>query len=140
MGQESREDEGGTHNAVPVQLTDGTLLQVLLGSSNVVTLRQVGRYLLTNPTAIVDAHLRIRKAPFEVRHVAAIGRLLAQVTGVLAVYGIISASDNRGSLAIGADGLADVELRLVAFLRGHRDGKDSGGKPEGCIKGGETHG
>jgi hypothetical protein len=48
---------------MPVELTNCTLLQVLLGTGDVVALRQILDDLLTNPTAGEEACLRVGETP-----------------------------------------------------------------------------
>jgi len=49
--------EKGAHHSVPMKLTNGTLLQMLLSSRNVMALRQVLHNLLTNPASRKDLSL-----------------------------------------------------------------------------------
>lgn len=45
-------DKSPFRHAMPVQLTDGALGQVLLGGGNVMTLRQILNHLLAEPSAL----------------------------------------------------------------------------------------
>lgn len=65
------------YHTVPVQLTNGTLLQVLLGCCDIMALWQVVVHLLANPAARVNSRLGIGEPPLKVRHIACIGALLA---------------------------------------------------------------
>lgn len=68
-----------------MQLSDGTLLQVLLRGRNVMALRQILDDLGACPAARKYACLRERKAPFEVWHGAGISALLAQAVRILEI-------------------------------------------------------
>jgi hypothetical protein len=123
---------------VPVKLPDGALAQVLLGSSDVVALRQVLNNLLPNPSAIEEASLGVRKAPFEVRYDAVVRGLAAKVVRVLQVQLLVGAAlmhapvqsrspsllgptsltDDGCSFAIATYGLAFVELAVGSLLNG----------------------
>lgn len=67
---------------MPVQLTGCALLEMLLRSRNVLAGRQIRHDLLAHPTSIQQAHLRVRKRPFEVDYHAGVGRLFAEVRGI----------------------------------------------------------
>ena len=88
---------------MPMELSNSTLLQVLLSGSNVFALWQVIVDLLSNPAIIEDLGLRIRESPFlsqvskrekardisvctdQVGDSSRIGALLAKVTWVVSV-------------------------------------------------------
>jgi hypothetical protein len=72
-----------------VKLTDGTLAQMLLGSSDVMAGREVGNNLLPDPTAVEDACLGVREGPFQAGDAAGVGALLAEAVGRLAVSPIV---------------------------------------------------
>jgi hypothetical protein len=66
-----------------MKLSDSTLLQVLLGGGDIMTLWQVLDNLFTNPTSIEDFGLRIAESPFEVGHGTLVGCLLTKVGRVV---------------------------------------------------------
>lgn len=64
---------------MPVQFTDGALLQMLLSSGDVVADRQVIVDLFADPSTRIDLSFGIAKAPLEIWDGAGVGALLAQV-------------------------------------------------------------
>lgn len=83
---------------MPVKLADRALAQVLLRAGNVVARGQVGDDLLAHPAAFEDARLGVGEAPFQVGHGAGVGRLLAQVVGVLQVERLVGAACVQSAL------------------------------------------
>ena len=77
--------EKGAHHSMPMKLTNGALLQVLLSSSNVMALRQVLHDLLTNPTSREDLGLRVREPPLKIWNCSSICGLLAKIVRVVEV-------------------------------------------------------
>lgn len=75
-----------------MKLTDGTLTQMLLGSSDVVAGREVGDDLLPDPAAVEDARLGVGEGPFQAGNTASVGALLAKTVGRLAVSSIVSST------------------------------------------------
>lgn len=75
-----------------MSLPDGPLLEVLLGGSDVVALRQVLHDLLADPAAVEDAHLGVGEAPLQVGHDAVVRWLLAEIVGVLQVELLVGAA------------------------------------------------
>lgn len=139
---------GETHDTVPVKLTDSTLAQVLLSSSDVMAGGKVRNDLLSNPAAVEDARLGVRESPFQAGDATSIGALLAETVGGLTVSPVVCSTwllslvsdlqsltcyvvfisiakymdrfvltKNRGTLAITTDGLALMELALIALLK-----------------------
>lgn len=90
--------------------------EVLLCGRDVVALRQVLDDLLADPAAIEDARLGVGEAPLQVRHEAAVGRLLREVVGVLEVdFSVRAACLPRAALLAGwrGDGLVAVVLPRI---------------------------
>ena len=75
-----------------MELSDRTLLQVLLRAGDVVALRQVLDDLLTQPTSKEGPNLGVGEPPLEVGDDAIVSRLLGKVIRVLLVDEGISAS------------------------------------------------
>jgi hypothetical protein len=92
-----------------MKFTNGALTQVLLGSRDVATGRQILDDLLANPTALEDAGLGVGEGPLEVWDHAVICGLLAEVGGVLEV-----------ELCVGA---AWRDWCLSGHERGHKAGR-----------------
>lgn len=78
-----------TNRAVPVQFADSALLQMLLGTCNVMTLRQVLNDLLPRPAAWEKSSLRLRETPLDVGHKAVIGTGSAELVWVLKVESFV---------------------------------------------------
>lgn len=68
---------------MPVQLSNGSFLEMLLGASNIMTCRQVRYDLLSCPPAIEDSGFGITEAPLEVHDGAAVCALTSKVVRVL---------------------------------------------------------
>lgn len=81
-----------TYYAMPMQLSKGTLLQVLLGARDIMTLREIRSDLFPYPATIEYVRLGIRESPFQVRDVTVVPILLAQVIRVLQVNGLVCAT------------------------------------------------
>ena len=77
--------QGNTHHAVPVELADGTLLQMLLGGRDVVAGGEIGDDLLPDPAAVEQPGLGVGEAPLQVGNDAVVGALRPEVVGVLQV-------------------------------------------------------
>lgn len=140
---------------MPMQLSHCSTLDMLLGGCNIVTLRQVLNDLLADPASVEDAGLRIRESPFQVRHHAAVSGLPAEIVWVLSVNCIVGAAcdillvgfgiekvssmsltQDRGTFAIGIDGLSNIELgvSLRHLGRGTRDGHEANESCHGGLK------
>lgn len=70
---------------MPVKLSGGTLLEMLLGGGNIMTLGKVLNDLLPNPSTVKEASLGVGEAPFQVGHNTVVSGLLPEVVGVLQV-------------------------------------------------------
>ena len=70
---------------MPVKLTQSSLLQMLLRTSNVLTLRQVIDILGARPAAREDLRLGQRERPFQIWDVAGIYGLAAESIWVLEI-------------------------------------------------------
>jgi hypothetical protein len=68
-----------TYYTVPMKFSVCALLDMLLSSSDIMTLWQVLDDLLTNPTTIQQTRLGVREAPFEVWHDTIVGGLTTQI-------------------------------------------------------------
>lgn len=77
---------------MPVQLTDSSLYQMLLGTGNVVTLWKIGRDLLPRPASRIEISLGIRETPFQIRNISIVCRLAAQVIRVLYIDSMVCSS------------------------------------------------
>lgn len=75
---------------MPVQFTDSTLLQVLLGTGDIVALGKVLDDLLTRPTSGKEFGLGLRETPFDIGHKAIISAAGTELVGVLSILGRIS--------------------------------------------------
>lgn len=67
---------------MPMQFTDGALLEMLLGSRDVVALGKILDDLLTEPSTLEEPRLGVREAPLEVRYNAIVRGLLSEVVRV----------------------------------------------------------
>ena len=81
-----------TDHAMPMELPDRSLGEVLLGSSNVVARGEISDDLLTHPAASENSRLGVGEGPLEVGHHAVVCRLLAEVVRVLEVDLVIRSS------------------------------------------------
>lgn len=72
-----------------MQLADSALLQMLLGTCNVMTLGQVLNNLFPRPAAWEQPSLRLRKTPLVIGHKAIIGTGSPELVWVLKVEGFI---------------------------------------------------
>lgn len=77
---------------MPVQFAQGALLEVQLGTGNVVALGQIGDDLLANPSTVVDVGLALAEAPFQALNATTIGGLATQVIRVLQVKCMVGAT------------------------------------------------
>lgn len=74
---------------MPVKLTNSTLAQMLLSSSNVMAGGEVRNDLLPDPTTVEDLCLGVRESPFQAGDAACVGALLAETVGRLAVSPVV---------------------------------------------------
>ena len=77
---------------MPMQLSEGALGEVLLGSGYVCAGGQVGDNLLSNPPTLEETRMRVRETPFEVDHGSGIRRLRSQVIGICVVQVMVRSS------------------------------------------------
>lgn len=77
---------------MPVELTNGALDQMLLGTRDVVARGKILDDLLTNPTTLQKTSLGIGEAPLEVGNNAVIRRLTTEVVGVLEIKLLVGAA------------------------------------------------
>jgi hypothetical protein len=75
-----------------MEFPDSTLRQVLLGSRDVMALREVGDDLLADPSPLENSGLGIGKTPFQIRDHSVVGGLLAQIVWVLEVDLLVRAA------------------------------------------------
>lgn len=59
---------GDAYHTMPMQLTNRSLLEMLLSSRNVLTSREVIDDLFANPAARIDLGFGVAEAPFKVRY------------------------------------------------------------------------
>jgi hypothetical protein len=81
--------EKSSYHSVPVQLTSGPLLQMLLSTSDIMALRQILNDLLTGPTAREQPSLRLGKTPLDVRDEAIVGGRGAKLIWILEIHGFV---------------------------------------------------
>lgn len=72
-----------------MQLSNSTLLQVLLRTSNIVTLWQVLHNLLSGPTAGEQSGLGLRETPLHIGHKSIIGARSAELVRVLEIKSFV---------------------------------------------------
>lgn len=77
---------------MPVQLTDSPLLQMLLGTGDVMALRQILNDLFTGPAAVEQLCLTLREAPFHIGDEAVVSAWGAELIWVLQVDGLVGSS------------------------------------------------
>lgn len=126
-----------TYHTVPVELTQSTLVQVLLRSRDIMTLRKVLYDLLTEPAAGEYASLGVGESPLQGRHEPAVRFLGAEVREVLLVIVHVPTTQNRPALSVA---IARVAIRKVdgPLDKGRtRKGSDCGSQKEGLSK--EAH-
>jgi len=68
-----------------MQLSDGTLLQMLLRSRNIMACRQVCDDLLASPSTIENPCFGVTEAPFQIWHDAIVSALCAEIVWVLEI-------------------------------------------------------
>jgi hypothetical protein len=78
-------NEDETHYTVPMELTNATFLDVLLGAGDILAGRQVRDDLLPRPATSEDVRLGIGHAPLEIDDIATIRRLLAEIVRVVEI-------------------------------------------------------
>lgn len=86
-GKRRRENKS-TYDAMPMQLSNSTLLQVLLGSRNIMTSRKIRSDLFPGPATREDIGLGVGESPFQVLNVTTVSILLAQIIWILQVNGL----------------------------------------------------
>jgi hypothetical protein len=79
---------------MPVEFTNGTLDQMLLGTRDVMARGKILDDLLTNPTTLQKTSLGIGEAPFEVGNNTVIRRLTTEVIRVLEIKLLVGAACN----------------------------------------------
>jgi len=77
---------------MPMQLPNGTLLQMLLSPGNVMALGKVLNDLLSRPAAWEKSRLGVGKAPFDVGNEAVIGARGTEVVGILEIQGSVGSA------------------------------------------------
>ena len=75
-----------------MELTQRTLLQVLLRRSNVVARRQISDDLLAHPAAVEEARPGVGETPFQVGYDTIVGALLSKIVGILKIQGLVCAA------------------------------------------------
>lgn len=74
---------------MPVQLTGSPLLQVLLGTSNIMTLWQILNDLLAGPTAREQFGLRLRETPLDVGNEAIVRGRGTKLIWILQIHSLV---------------------------------------------------
>lgn len=83
-----------------MKLTDSTLLEMLLSTSDIMTLRQVLNDLLSGPAAIEELGLRLREAPLHIWDKSIVSTRGSQLVGVLKVIGLVGSTWVKQSVRI----------------------------------------
>lgn len=103
--------DGGTYDAVPVQLANRALAKMLLCSCDVSARWQVRDDLLSGPSAVAQLHVRVGEAPLQVGDDAIVGRRGAKVAWVVQVDLLVRPADDWAAFAVRRDRLALGEAR-----------------------------
>jgi hypothetical protein len=88
-----------THHSVPVKLTNGTFLEMLLGTSNIMALGQILNHLLSGPTTREKLSLRLRETPLDIGHKAVVSARSPELIRVLEVIGLVGSALTRGQVS-----------------------------------------
>jgi hypothetical protein len=84
---------------MPMEFSSATLLQVLLGTRDIMTLRKIRDNLFSDPATGEDVGLGVGEGPFQIGHISVVCVLLAQVIRVLQVKGLVGATCRNWWLA-----------------------------------------
>lgn len=79
-----------------MQLAVRSFGQVQLRGREIGAGGEIGDDLFSDPAALEDTRSRVREAPFEVRHEAAVGRLAAKVVGVVPIDLVVGSALGHG--------------------------------------------
>lgn len=120
-----------------MELAQSALVQVLLGSRDIVVLGKVLYDLLAKPAALEYAGLGVGEPPLQVGHVAIVGRLLSEVRRVLLVDVLVRPAQDRPALPVAITGLAVREVDGPLDERRAREGGDGGRQKQSSSK--DTH-
>jgi hypothetical protein len=82
-----------------MELSDRSLLQVLLCGSDVMALRKILDDLLTDPSSRQKTRLGVAERPLQVGHDSIVGALLPKIVGVLDVQSLVRAACGSKSVA-----------------------------------------
>jgi hypothetical protein len=75
-----------------MELTDSALLEMQLGTGNVVALGQISDDLLADPASVEDLVLGLAEAPFHVWNAASVSGLAAEIVRVLDIDLVVCSS------------------------------------------------
>lgn len=75
-----------------MKLTNGTLLEMLLSTSNIMTLGQILNHLLSGPTTREKLRLRLRETPLDIRNKAIVSARGPELIRVLEVIGLVGSA------------------------------------------------
>lgn len=75
-----------------MQLSNSTLLQVLLSPRNIVALRKVLKDLFSGPTTWEEPCLGVREAPFDIGNIAVVGARGTEMVRVLKIQGLVGSA------------------------------------------------
>ena len=92
MMQQRTEEKGLTYDTMPMELSSATLLQVLLGTGDVMTCWEIRGNLLSCPTSGEDVGLGVGESPFQIGDISIVSLLLTQVIWILQVNGLVGAT------------------------------------------------
>lgn len=96
---------------MPVQLSDGTLLEVLLGAGDVLAGGEVGDDLLAHPAAIEQTGVGVGEGPLQIHDDTRVGGFLAEVGRVGQVQSSIGATCATADELVAATSTFDPPLR-----------------------------
>lgn len=77
---------------MPVKLTNSTLFEMLLGTGNVMALRQILNHLLSGPTTREKLSLRLRETPLDIRNKTIVSARGPELIRVLEVIGLVGST------------------------------------------------
>lgn len=77
---------------MPVQLPDGTLLQMLLSPGDVMALGKILDKLLSGPTTGEESCLGVRETPLDIGNEAVVGARSTEVIRILKIQGLVGSA------------------------------------------------
>ena len=88
-----------TNHSVPVQFPNGTLFQVLLSTSDIMTLREILNHLFSAPASRKQLGLRVGETPLDIRNKAIVSGRRTEMIGILPVQCLICSTYSRVSMS-----------------------------------------